>query len=120
VADFHDIKERSFGFATQIVRLCAELESAPNAAPAIVQALMHAGTHLGLHVEEAHSGHAKPEFIAHMASAAQEARATLYWLRLLEADNNSSPKELSPISDECLQLVAILSSIVKRSREPRT
>ena len=52
-----------------------------------------------------------------MAIANKEARETNYWLRLLAASEIVPSVELADITDESHQLVAILTTIVKRSRE---
>ena len=81
--------------------------------------LLRSGTSIGAHVEEAHGGHSKPDFIAKMSMATKEARETHYWLRLLAAAELLPASELAAITDESSQLIAILTTIVKRSRENR-
>ncbi|MGB1109336.1 MAG: four helix bundle protein, partial [Gammaproteobacteria bacterium] len=50
----------------------------------------------------------------------KEARETRFWLRLLADTELVSDKRLGPMKDECNELVAILTSIIKkiRSRDP--
>jgi len=52
-----------------------------------------------------------------MSIATKEARETNYWLRLIAATEMVPPSELAEITDESSQLIAILTTIVKRSRE---
>jgi four helix bundle protein len=52
-----------------------------------------------------------------MSIANKEARETSDWLRLLAASQVVPAEKLTDITDESNQLVAILTTIVKRSRE---
>lgn len=115
-----DIKERTFEFAIQIVALCRELTESPAALRTLADRLLGSGTAIGWNVEDAHGNHGKPEFIARMAGANQAARETKYWLRLLAATGSVPASRLSGLLDEASQLIAILTTIVKRSRENGT
>jgi len=115
-----DIKERTFEFATRVVRLCRALEETPGASQTLANQLLRSGTSVGATVEEAHGTHSKPDFIAKMAIATQEARETNFWLRLLASAEVVPAATLADITDESQQLIAILTTIVKRSRENMT
>lgn len=115
-----DIKERTFGFATRVVRLCRALEESPGVPRTLANQLLRSGTSVGANVEEAHGSHSKPDFIAKMSIANKEARETNYWLRLLAASDVVPADKLTDITDESNQLIAILTTIVKRSRETKS
>ena len=113
----HDIRDRSFEFAVRIVNLCQSLDSTPGAPRTIANQLLKSGTSIGANIEEAHGGQSKPDFTAKMYTACKEARETNYWLRLLAATNIVPEKKLEDLADESNQLVAILTTIVKKSRQ---
>ncbi len=115
-----DIKDRTFEFATRVVRLCRVLEETPGVWRTLSNQLLRSGTSVGANVEEAHGSHSKPDFIAKMSIANKEARETNYWLRLLAATQVVPAEKLSDITDESNQLIAILTTIVKRSRESKS
>ena len=115
-----DIKERTFEFATRVVRLCRALEETPGAPRTLANQLLRSGTSVGANVEEAHGSHSKPDFIAKMSIATKEARETNFWLRLLASAEVVPAATLAGITDESQQLIAILTTIVKRSRENMT
>ena len=115
-----DIKERTFEFAIRIVKLCRALEAAPGTPRTLANELLRSGTSVGANVEEAHGSHSKPDFIAKMSIATKEARETNFWLRLLAAAEVVPAPTLADITDESHQLIAILTTIVKRSRETKT
>lgn len=112
-----DIKERTFEFATRVVRLCRALEESPGVSRTLASQLLRSGTSVGANVEEAHGSHSKPDFIAKMSIANKEARETKDWLRLLAASDVVPAGKLTDITDESNQIIAILTTIVKRSRE---
>ena len=111
-----EIKARTFEFASRIVKLCRDLEEL-NAPQTLIAQVLRSGTSVGASVEEAHGNQSKPEFIAKMALANKEVRETNYWLRLLTASDLVPKGKLDDITDESHQLIAILTTIVKRSRE---
>jgi len=49
--------------------------------------------------------------------AAKEARETHYWLRLLAANEVLPEPELQDELDECNQVIAILTTIIKKTKE---
>ncbi len=51
-----------------------------------------------------------------MYISCKEARETNYWLRLLVATKSLPAKRLAPLTNESHQLVAILTSIVKKAK----
>ena len=120
MAEQRDIKERTFELATRIVRLCRTLETAPGISRTLANQLLRSGTSIGANVEEAHGSQSKPDFISKMSIATKEARETNYWLRLLAASEVVAADKLTDITDESNQLIAILTTIVKRSRETKS
>ncbi len=117
VTEPRDIKERTFKFAVRIVLLCRDLEESPGVSSSLANQLLRSGTAIGATVDEAHGSYHKPDFIARMSVASKEARETNYWLRLLAAAEVVAPAGLAELTDESSQLIAILTTIVKRSRE---
>jgi len=55
--------------------------------------------------------------IAKMLIANKDARETCYWLRRLESSQVVPAERLTDITDDSNQLIAILTTSVKRSRE---
>ena len=111
-----DIEERTFEFATRIVKL---VNAAPRstAGSVIARQVMRAGTSVGANVEEAQGAQSKKEFTRRMNIARAEARETLYWLRLIKETELFSSDRLAEILREADELVRILTAIVKKARE---
>ena len=81
----HDIQDRTFAFAVEIVRLCQRLDEKPGAGRTLSKQLLRSATSIGANMEEAQAGQSKADFISKTSIALKEARETLYWLRLLAA-----------------------------------
>ncbi len=80
--------------------------------------VLRAGTRsIGANVEEALAGVSRRDFVAKMAVASKEARETNYWLRLLRDSNIVPTARMSPLLDESLELVRILTAIVKTGQQ---
>jgi four helix bundle protein len=78
--------------------------------------LLRSGTSIGANIEEAQAGQSRGDFAAKAYIACKEARETHYWLRLLAAASVVPSDRLSPLTKEANELVAILTSIVKKAR----
>ena len=111
-----DIAVRSFRFATRIVTLCQVLDQQPGVSRTLANQLLRSGTSIGANIEEANGSQSKADFTAKMYIASKEARETHYWLRLLTETNIVPESRLTDLIDEANQLVAILTTIVKKSR----
>ena len=114
-----NICERTFAFSLRIVALCRTLShrSSPDENRLLAKQLFRSGTSIGANVEEAHGSQGKPDYVAKMSIACKEARETHYWLRLSAASDMLPPARLRDIIDEAHQLIAILTTIVKKCRE---
>ena len=112
-----DLPDRTFALANRIVRLCLVLESGGRVSSTLANQLLRAGTSVGANVEEGQASESKKDFVHKYSIACKEARETHYWLRLLAASELMPPSRLEPLKDEANELIAILTSIIKKSRE---
>jgi four helix bundle protein len=111
-----DIPARTFEFARHVVKLCQMLDQSPGVSRTLANQLLRAGTSIGANVEEGQGSQSRADFIAKYYIACKEARETHYWLRLLAASEVIPAEQLKDITDEAGQLIAILTSIVKKCR----
>jgi four helix bundle protein len=112
-----DLPERTFAFADRIVRLCLALEEGGRVSSTLANQLLRAGTSVGANVEEGQASESKRDFVHKYSIACKEARETHYWLRLLAASEVLPPVRLEPLKTEANELIAILTTIIKKSRE---
>ncbi|MEQ9410676.1 MAG: four helix bundle protein [Fuerstiella sp.] len=112
-----DLPERTFAFAERIVRLCSVLEGNGRVSSTLANQLLRAGTSVGANVEEAQGSESRKDFVHKYSIACKEARETHYWLRLLAASEVIPISRLEPLIQESSELIAILTTIIKKSRE---
>jgi four helix bundle protein len=82
----------------------------------IARQVLRAGTSIGANLEEARAPQSRKDLIAKFSIALKEARETSYWLRLLSATSLAQEVVLAEPLDEADQLVAILTTSVRRLR----
>jgi four helix bundle protein len=113
-----DIRERTFEFAVRVTKLCRGLKPADLASRVIARQLLRAGTSVGANIEEAQASHSRADFACKCGIALKEARETHYWLRLLVATDTIPQPRLADIIAECNELIAVLTTIVKKAKQP--
>ena len=109
------VRQKSYDFALQIVRLCSKLKEQKQFE--ISSQLLRSGTSIGANVEEALAGQSRKDFTAKMAIASKEARETNYWLRLLKDAEIVDKSKLVGVIEHSEELIKILTSIVKTCYE---
>ena len=78
---------------------------------------LKSGTSIGANVAEAQRGQSKPDFNAKMNIALKEANESYYWIRLLYATEYLTEKEFSSIKTDITEIIAILTSICKKTNK---
>ena len=112
-----EIQERTFEFAIHIVKLCQYLDEKPGVKRILSNQLLRSGTSVGANIEEAQAGQSRADFLSKMSIACKEARETLYWLKLLEKAKLISGDRLQNLKQEADEIVRILTSIVKSTKD---
>jgi len=105
------VQEKSYAFALRIITLSKWLREQKEFE--IAGQILRSGTAIGSNVEEALAGVSRADFIAKMSIASKEARETNYWLRLLHDSKIVSDSKIKPLEIESLELIRILTAIVK-------
>ena len=112
-----DIRERTFQFALRTVKLCRTLDQKPGVSRTLANQLLRSGTSVGANVEEGQGSQSQADFVSKMAVACKEARETHYWLWLLAESNIVSQSHLSDLIQEADELIAILTTIIKKRKK---
>lgn len=113
------ILSKSKAFAVRIVRLYQYLCNDKKEF-VLSKQLLRSGTSIGANVKEAVRGQSKPDFISKMSIALKEAAETEYWLELLYETDYLDETQFQSIYMDNQELLKILTSIVKSSKERRT
>ncbi len=107
------IYKKSFEFALMVIELHQKLNEIKLFD--ISRQIIRSGTSVGANVNEAGAAISKKDFIHKMSIASKEARESLFWLRLID-ESNSININISKEYEKCLELVKLLTSIVKTSQ----
>ena len=112
-----DIYERTLDFSVRVIRLCRELETKGGLCRNFATQLFKSGTSIGANLEEGKSGESRADFVHKYSIALKEARETLYWLKLIARSEIFPATRLKELTDECDEIVAILTSIIKKAKQ---
>ena len=107
------IQEKSFQFALSIISLFKQLRGEREYI--ISKQILCSGTSIGANIEEAIAGQSKKDFLGKLSISLKEARETRYWLRLL-AESELTTVDVTSYQTQALEIVNILSAIVKTTR----
>ena len=114
------IQDRAFEFSIRIVKLHQYLMKSGETSRILSNQILRSGTSIGANLEEAKGGQSKADFLSKCSILLKEARETHYWLRLLAVCELVPTEKLIPMIQEANELVAILTTIVKKGRQTAT
>jgi len=106
------VRDKSFRFALKTIGLCRELQA--DREFVISKQLMRSGTGIGANVEEAISAESRRDFLHKLNIALKEAREAHYWLRLLDASEIETKRDLREFVADADELVCLLVSITRK------
>lgn len=111
-----DLRGRVLRYAAAAVELYREMDRGERAGRRLADQYLRSATSIGANLEEAQGAESRRDFIHKYGIALKEARESLYWLRLFEASGLMEPVRLSSLKAETDELVAILTTIIRKSR----
>jgi len=88
----------------------------PTEAQVLGKQVLRSGTSVGANYREANRARSKPEFIAKIGDCLKELDETAYWIELLTESSIVPDAKLAALRDECDQLVAIFTTISKKTK----
>ena len=109
------LKEKSYQFAIQIVKLSQRLVK-ENKEFVLSKQLLRSGTAIGALIREAEFAQSKPDFIHKMSISLKEANETLYWLDLLKDTDYLDLIKHKELISKNKELVAMLVSSIKTTK----
>ena len=109
------VKSKSFAFAIKIVKLYQYLcESKKEFV--LSKQLLRSGTSVGALIREAEHAESRNDFKHKLAIAQKEINESIYWLELLRETNYLSDKDFLEINKEAVEIVKLLTSIIKTAK----
>lgn len=111
----YNIHRRIYNFVVSVINLVNSLPKNPSNF-VIVNQILRSVTSMGANDQEADGTLSKKDFIHCYTIVRKESKETLFWLMLI-ADTNPSLKEnTNVIISEGKELIAIISSIINKTR----
>jgi four helix bundle protein len=111
-----DLKPRTKTFALRVIRMYSKLPKNDTVAQVLGKQVLRSGTSVGANYREASRGRSKAEFISKIGDCLKEIEETEYWLELLVDSGCVSTTKMADLLDETRQLIAIFTTIDKRSK----
>src|SRR5690349_19370889 len=110
------VANKSYAFALNIIKTYKYLIE--NSKEYVLsKQLLRSGTAIGALIKEAEHAQSKADFLNKMNVALKEANETEYWLMLLKDSNNLNEEQFTSIHNDCKELIRLLISIVKTSKQ---
>ena len=107
-----EIRTKKFGII--IIRLSQTLPDTSEGR-VIRNQITKCGTSIGANYREANRSRSRADFRNRIAICESEASETKYWLEIIAETNWISQKDLKSVYDECCELLAIFTSIGRKS-----
>jgi four helix bundle protein len=112
-----ELRERTKIYGLRIVKMFVALPKSDEAR-VLGKQVLRSGTSVGANYREAHRSRSKAEFISKIGDCLKELDETAYWLELLTESGIVKPTKLAALQDETNQLLAILTTISKNTKNP--
>jgi four helix bundle protein len=111
-----DLRGRTKDFALRVIRLYGALPGRVDA-QVIGKQVLRSGTAVGANYREAWRARSRAEFVSKLGDCLKELDETSYWLELLVESAILPAERLDSLQDECNQLLAIFTTIAKKTKE---
>lgn len=109
------IYQKSYAFAIRIVKvykyLCQEKKEY-----VLTKQLLRSGTSIGANCSEAKNAQSTSDFINKLSISLKEAEETKFWLDLLHDTDYIDDEIYYSMSEDCHELLKLLTSIIKSSK----
>src|SRR5438874_13230650 len=112
-----DLKPRTKAFALRVIRMFSRLTKNESVSQVLGKQVLRSGTSVGANYREASRGRSKAEFISKIGDCLKEIEETEYWFELLVDSGCLSSSKMADLLDETRQLIAIFTTIDKRSKD---
>jgi four helix bundle protein len=109
------LREKSYEFAIQIVRLSQFLQTEKKEF-VLSKQVLRSGTAIGALIREAEFGQSRADFAHKMSISLKEANETEYWLNILKDTDYLEEKNFMNLQFVFKELVAMIVSTVKTAK----
>lgn len=113
------VKDKSFAFAVRIVNLYKIL-TGDRKEYILSKQLLRSGTAVGAMCRESEQAESKADFIHKLSIGQKECNESIYWIELLKETGYISEKEFSSLSLDAIELIKLITSIIKTTKKNLT
>ncbi len=110
------LTRKSYFFGVRIVNMVKYIKCSPKEYGMINQ-VFRSGTAIGALVSESTYAQSPADFVNKLSIALKECNETLYWLNILKDTEYLKEQEFESISSDCQELLALLISSIKTSKQ---
>ena len=110
------LTKKSYLFGVRIVKMVKFIKCSSKEYPMLNQ-VFRSGTAIGALVSEATYAQSTADFISKLSIALKECNETLYWLNILKDTEYLNEKEFESVSTDCQELLALLISSIKTTKQ---
>ena len=110
------VLDKAIKFALRIVKLYRYLSEEKNEYVLSKQVLL-SGTHIAKFIKDATQAESEQTFSGDMQIALKKASETEFWLLILHESEYLDEKPYNSINDDCIELIKMLTTSVKTSKE---
>ena len=110
-----DLRQRTKQFALRVIKMFVALPKT-DVARVLGRQALRAGTSIGANYREASRARSRAEFVSKTGDCRREADETEYWLELLVDSGTVRLEKMTALLNETRELIAILTTINKRSK----
>src|SRR6266404_6122971 len=112
-----DLKPRTKAFALRIIRMYSKLPKNDTVAQVLGKQDLRSGTSVGANYREASRSRSKAEIVSKTGDCLKAIEESEYWLELLVDSGCVSAAKMADLLDENRELIAIFTTINKRSKD---
>ena len=109
------LNTKSYQFSIRIVKMVKHIQCSPKEYGMLNQ-VFRSGTAIGALVSEAAYAQSPADFINKLSIALKECNETIYWINLLRDTGFITDKEFESIEKDCREILAILISSIKTTK----
>ncbi len=113
-------RARTKRFAAGTIRLFVKLPKTREELRVLGKQLLRSGTSVAAHVREASRARSDEEFVSKLGGTLQETDESALWLELLREECGIDPELTQPLEKEADELMAILTTMINRTKEKQT
>ncbi len=113
------IRERTLNFAVDIFKFTKYLMN-DRKEYILSKQLLRSGTSVGAQLSEAVHAESKADFVHKNAIAQKEINETIYWLKIMIKSKFEEGEKINTLYNEANQILAIITSILKKLKSKNT